>query len=86
MSHGPIPGIHPLDRTCTAFPQGIPPEILAGGFDHREPHPDDNGVRFEARPESDTGWDGQRVADFLDRRLRAFNQRERRPKALDMEL
>ena len=85
MSQGPIPDIHPLDRTCAAFPEGIPPEILGGGFDHREPHPDDNGVQFEARPESETGWDEQRVADFLDRQLRRFNQRERRAKALGME-
>ncbi|MCC7494988.1 MAG: hypothetical protein IT204_21750 [Fimbriimonadaceae bacterium] len=32
---------------CAAFPDGIPPEILIGGFDHRAPHPDDSGVRFE---------------------------------------
>lgn len=31
---------------CAAFPGGIPDEILFGGFDHREAHPDDNGIRF----------------------------------------
>lgn len=31
---------------CRAFPKGIPPEIFADGFDHREPFPGDNGIRF----------------------------------------
>jgi hypothetical protein len=32
---------------CAAFPDGIPYEIAAAQFDHRKPHPDDNGTRFE---------------------------------------
>lgn len=36
--------------TCDAFPKGIPDEILFGDFDHHKPHPDDNGIRFEANP------------------------------------
>ena len=32
--------------TCKAFPQGIPLAIFVGGFDHREPYPNDNDVRF----------------------------------------
>ena len=71
---------------CEAFPDGIPSLILAGGFDHREPHPDDRGVRFEAKDEADTGWDDQQVVDFLDLHLRRFNQRQRRMKALGMEV
>lgn len=34
--------------TCAAFPDGIPWEILSGAFDHRRPHPDDRGIRYEA--------------------------------------
>ena len=31
---------------CTAFPDGIPAEIMGNEFDHRNPHPNDGGVRF----------------------------------------
>lgn len=34
---------------CTAFPDGIPDQIL-GGFDHREPFKGDQGIRFELDP------------------------------------
>jgi hypothetical protein len=33
--------------TCVAFPDGIPWEIQSGEFDHRQPHPDDHGIRYE---------------------------------------
>lgn len=35
--------------SCTAFPDGIPDEILMDGAakEHREPFPGDNGIRFE---------------------------------------
>jgi hypothetical protein len=32
---------------CTAYPEEIPSAILKNLHDHREPYPDDNGVRFE---------------------------------------
>jgi hypothetical protein len=35
--------------TCAAFPAGIPKEIINGGFDHRQPFPGDNGIRFELK-------------------------------------
>ena len=82
VSHGDIPGMHRLDHTCAAFPEGIPSLILVGGFDHRDPHPDDNGIRFEVRTDEQFDWDEQKVTVFLDRKLRMFHQRERRLKAL----
>ena len=32
---------------CEAFPDKIPHEILAGRFDHHNPHPEDHGIQFE---------------------------------------
>jgi hypothetical protein len=36
----------PESATCTAFPSGIPREILIDGYDHRKPYPGDHGVQF----------------------------------------
>jgi hypothetical protein len=32
---------------CTAFPAGVPREIYFEGFDHRQPFPGDQGIRWE---------------------------------------
>lgn len=34
-------------RNCTAFPQGIPNEILKGDFNHTESFPGDHGITFK---------------------------------------
>jgi hypothetical protein len=42
---------------CAAFPNGgdIPLEITEGEFNHRFPHPDDNGIQFEFRDNEPEG-------------------------------
>lgn len=56
-STGPEPGPLWFDRcrlcthatgeeACRAFPSGIPAEIYSGDFDHVNPFPGDNGIRF----------------------------------------
>lgn len=37
--------------TCKAFPKRIPLEILSGRFDHSLPHPQDNGIQYEPKPD-----------------------------------
>ena len=34
-------------RTCKAFPDGKPSNIISGEFDHRQKYKGDMGVRFE---------------------------------------
>lgn len=60
MTSGPIPlctscahrthGIFEDGPTCAAFPGGIPDAIFIGGFDHREPFPEDHGIRWRFQP------------------------------------
>jgi hypothetical protein len=42
-----------VDRTCDAFPDGIPYAIWAGEHDHRTPVPGDGGITFARLTDAD---------------------------------
>lgn len=45
------PSGYPDNRPlCNAFPTGVPVEITNMEFDHREPHPLDNGINYDMEP------------------------------------
>lgn len=44
---------------CAAFPDELPEDIADFGFDHRNPYPGDQGIRFKPAKgvkEGDIGW------------------------------
>jgi hypothetical protein len=38
---------------CKAFPEGIPDIIIYSFYNHRQPYPSDNGIRFQFNPEKE---------------------------------
>lgn len=36
-----------MGYACSAFPDGVPSEIVDDGFDHRQPFDGDQGIQFE---------------------------------------
>jgi hypothetical protein len=51
---------------CTAFPDGIPNEILLSRADHRQPFAGDNGIRFDPKDA-----DAAKYAEFIFEPVRA---------------
>ena len=45
-----------MNPTCSAFPAGIPQEILFSQVDHRKPYPDDLGIQFEPKAPKDAEY------------------------------
>lgn len=50
IHQGPIDG-WTGNFPCNAFPSGVPGEIVDMEFDHRQPHPLDNGITYTMDPD-----------------------------------
>ena len=47
--------------SCAAFPEGIPRDIFTNAVSHLKPYPKDNGIQFEAIPETP-----KEMAEFIN--------------------
>jgi hypothetical protein len=45
-----------IDATCTAFPDGIPWDILLSKADHRQLFPGDHNLQFEPKSAEDEAY------------------------------
>jgi hypothetical protein len=51
---------------CTAYPAGLPYDIVSGETRHDRPIPGDRGIQWEAAPDAPTGLpEGWALADAL---------------------
>ena len=45
-----------MEPHCSAFPEGVPWDVLLSKVDHRQPFPGDNGIQFEPKTSTDAKY------------------------------